>query len=124
MHQLIFSILVLKNHWQTNNRFRPILIRKDIETQMSPHWESLPGLSPSKGLTVKCYPGAYSRSLFLKWYRNNYGISRNSIKRKSAKWRLSDEKKKSSNIALHFYEKNISQKLLKVADTLKQKKCQ
>ena len=34
------------------------------------------------------------------------------------------KKYKSSNIALHFYEKNISQKLLKVADTLKQKKCQ
>jgi len=31
------------------------------------------------------------------------------------------KKCKSSNIALHFYEKNISQKLLKVADTLKQK---
>ena len=36
MLQLIFSILILKNHWQTNNRFPPILIRNDIETQMSP----------------------------------------------------------------------------------------
>ena len=37
MLQLIFIILILKNLWQTNNRFPPILIRNDIETQMSPH---------------------------------------------------------------------------------------
>ena len=37
MLQLIFIILILKNHWQTNNRFPPILIQNDIETQMSPH---------------------------------------------------------------------------------------